>query len=169
MCKLMSPAAILKEQRMASPTPQRPTFIPALAYKDNRAALEWLRSAFGFEVSELLTDAQGNIVHAEMTHNEGVVMIGSEWADWTRSPVSLGGKNTQRVHVRIERGIDEHCARARQAGARIVVEPADQFYGDRTYIAADLEGHYWTFSQPVRTVSKQEMEQATGFKFDRPA
>ena len=150
---------------MASPTAQRPAFIPALAYKDNRAALKWLQSAFGFEVSEVLADTQGNIMHAEMTHDGGVVMIGSEWADWTRSPASLGGKNTQRVHVRIERGIDEHCARARQAGARIVMEPADQFYGDRTYIAADLEGHYWTFSQPVRTVSKQDMERASGLKF----
>jgi hypothetical protein len=41
------------------------------------------------------------------------------------------------------------------------------FYGDRTYIAADLEGHYWTFSQPVRDVSKEEMEKASGFKFKR--
>ena len=101
-----------------------------------------------------------------MSHGDGVVMIGGEWADWTRSPSSLGGKNTQRVHVRIEHGIDEHCARARQAGAKVVMEPADQFYGDRTYIATDLEGHYWTFSQPVRTVSKEEMESATGFKFE---
>lgn len=143
----------------------RPSFIPSLAYKDNRAALAWLRDAFGFEPSEVLTDGEGNIVHAEMTHGDGVVMIGTEWADWTRSPTSLGGRNTQRVHVRIERGIDEHYARSRQAGARIVKEPEDQFYGERAYIAADLEGHYWTFSQPVRTVSNEEMEKATGFKF----
>jgi len=151
---------------MTSPASPRPSFIPSLAYKDNRAALAWLQKAFGFEPSEVLTDGQDNIVHAEMTHGDGVVMIGSEWADWTRSPASLGGKNTQRVHVRIERGLDEHCARARQAGARIVMEPADQFYGDRSYIATDLEGHYWTFSQPVRDVSRQEMEKATGFRFE---
>ena len=57
---------------------------------------------------------------------------------------------------------------ARQAGAKIVMEPADQFYGDRTYIATDLKGHYWTFSQPVRSVSKEEMERASGFKFNTP-
>jgi len=152
---------------MASTTPPRPSFIPSLAYKDSRAALEWLERAFGFEPSEVLTDAQGNIVHAEMTQGDGVVMIGSEWADWTRSPASLGGKNTQRVHVRIERGIDEHCARARQAGAKIVMEPADQFYGDRTYVTTDLEGHFWTFSQPVRNVAREEMERTSGFKFER--
>ncbi|MFZ0499794.1 MAG: VOC family protein [Steroidobacteraceae bacterium] len=154
---------------MTSTASSRPSFIPSLAYKDNRAALEWLQSAFGFEPSEILTDAEGRIVHAEMTYGDGIVMIGSEWADWTRSPASLGGKNTQRIHVRIERGIDEHCARARRAGAKIMMEPADQFYGHRTYIAADLEGHCWTFAQPVRDISRQEMEQASGFKFEQPS
>ena len=76
----------------------------------------------------------------------------------------MGGKNTQRVHVRLERGIDEHCARARQAGAE-VSEPADQFYGDRTYMAVDLEGHRWTFSQPISNPSREEMEKATGFTY----
>jgi uncharacterized glyoxalase superfamily protein PhnB len=152
---------------MSDAAPRRPSFIPSLVYKDNRAALDWLRDAFGFDPSEVLTDAEGNVVHAEMSHGDGVVMIGNEWADWTRSPASLGGKNTQRVHVRIERGIDEHCARARQAGAKIVKEPEDQFYGERTYIAADLEGHHWSFSQPVRAVSNEEMEKASGFRFER--
>jgi uncharacterized glyoxalase superfamily protein PhnB len=147
--------------------PKRPSFIPALVYKDNRAALEWLQSAFGFDASEVLTDTNGNIAHAEMCYGDGVVMIGSEWADWTRSPASLGGKNTQRVHVRVERDIDAHCARARQAGATIVMEPADQFYGERSYIAADLEGHHWTFSQPISYVSNEDMEKASGLKFEK--
>ncbi|HET9388325.1 MAG TPA: VOC family protein [Steroidobacteraceae bacterium] len=147
--------------------PERPSFIPSLAYKDNRAALKWLESAFGFEPSEVLTDAEGKIVHAEMTYGGGVVMIGGEWADWTRSPTSLGGKNTQRVHVQIQRDIDDHCARAKRAGAKIVMEPADQFYGHRVYVATDLEGHYWTFAQPVRNISNEEMEKATGFKFQK--
>ena len=149
---------------MATTIPHRPSFIPSIIYKDNRAALKWLQSAFGFEVSEVLTAANGDIVHAEMSHGDGVVMIGSEFVEWAASPASIGGKNTQRVHVRLERGIDEHCARARRAGAE-TSEPADQFYGDRTYMAVDLEGHHWTFSQPVRYASKEEMERASGFKY----
>ncbi len=150
---------------MATTTPRRPAFIPSIIYKDNRAALKWLEKAFGFEASEVLTAANGDIVHAEMSHDEGVVMIGSEFAEWTASPASIGGKNTQRVHVRLARGIDEHCAHARQAGAEIAMEPADQFYGDRTYMAVDLEGHHWTFSQPVKNTSREEMEKASGFTY----
>ncbi len=102
---------------MATTAP-RPAFVSAIIYKDNRAALNWLQKAFGFEVSEVLTDANDNIVHAEMKHGDGVVMIGHEWADWTKSPASLGGKNTQRVFVRIDSGIDEHCVQARGGPAR---------------------------------------------------
>lgn len=150
---------------MATTNPHRPAFIPSIIYKDNRTALTWLQNAFGFEASEVLTAANGDIVHAEMSHDDGIVMIGGEFADWTRSPASLGGKNTQRVHVRLAHGIDEHCARARQAGAVIAMEPEDQFYGDRTYMAVDLEGHHWTFSQPVRSASKEGIEKASGFTY----
>jgi len=142
---------------MTSPALPRPSFIPSLAYKDNRAALDWLQKAFGFETSEVLTDAEGNIVHAEMSHGDGVVMIGGEWADWTRSPASLGGKNTQRVHVRIDRGLDEHCARARQAGAKIVMEPADQFYGDRHGGVHDPSGNHWWIATHKEDVPPEEL------------
>ena len=143
----------------------RPPFIPSLVYKDTRAALKWLQKAFGFEPSEVLTDSQDNIVHAEMMHEGGVIMIGNEFAAWARSPAALDGANTQRVHVRLGKGIDEHCERALQAGAKIEMAPATQFYGDRTYMAVDPEGHHWTFAQSVKEVTLAEMEEATGFKF----
>jgi uncharacterized glyoxalase superfamily protein PhnB len=150
---------------MATLPPRRPAFIPSIVYKDNRAALKWLQNAFGFEASEVLTAANGEIAHAEMSHGDGVIMIGNEFAEWSKSPASIGGSNTQRIHVRLERGIDEHCARARKNGAKIAMSPADQFYGDRTYMAVDLEGHHWTFAQSIRHVSKEEMEKASGLKF----
>src|ERR1700759_653082 len=113
---------------MASLGFKRPAFIPSLAYQDCSAALNWLQTVFGFEMSEVLTDNDGNIVHAEMSHGDGVIMVGGEWGDMAKSPMSIGGKNTQRIHVRLVGGIDEHCERARRAGAKIVKEPDDQFY-----------------------------------------
>jgi hypothetical protein len=43
--------------------------------------------------------------------------------------------------------VDAHCARARAAGAEIISEPEDFFFGDRAYLVADLEGHVWNFGQ----------------------
>ncbi len=82
------------------------------------------------------------------------------------SPAAVGGKNTQRVHVHMADGIDAHCERARATGAVVVREPQDEFYGDRTYLVRDLEGHAWAFSQSVRAVSREEAEQASGLKIE---
>jgi uncharacterized glyoxalase superfamily protein PhnB len=131
------------------------------------AALAWLQKAFGFELAMLIepTPDSPTTMHAEMTlAGMGRVMVGAEWSGWARSPASVGGANTANVHVDLETDVDAHCERARQAGAVIDMEPADQFYGARTYRAKDPEGHVWTFAQPIRQVSREEAERVSGFK-----
>ena len=141
-----------------------PSLSSAACYVDPRAAIAWLERAFGFDVSMLIEDAQGNIVHSEMRFGTGVVMIGNEWSADHKSPKSLGGKNTQTVHIQIETDVDAHCERARAAGAEIIAAPETQFYGDRTYRCRDPEGHIWTVAQTVETVTREQMETATGLK-----
>lgn len=135
-------------------------------YRDPRGALDWLEKAFGFQRSMVISDSDGRLGHAEMRFGDSRVYVGGEWAEFVASPVSVGGKNTQSIHVHLEDGVDAHCARARAAGAVILQEPADQFYGDRTYRARDPEGHVWTFGQTVRRVSREEAEKASGLKID---
>ena len=144
------------------------TFSPSLFYLDPFAALDFLERAFGFERTMVITDADGNLGHSQMTYGAsgGTIMVGTEWSDDHRSPASLGRKCTQTVHVHLEEDIDAHCERARAAGAEIIAEPQDQFYGDRTYRARDPEGHMWTFSRPVRAVSRAEAEQASGLTIE---
>jgi len=140
----------------------RPSLGAAVFYRDPRAALAWLEQAFGFERGMVVSDRDGNVVHAEMRFGDGYLMLGGEWAEFVASPASVGGKNTQMLHVQLQDGIDAHCDHARTLGAEIQQEPTDQFYGDRTYRARDPEGHVWTFGQKVRQVSREEAEQATG-------
>jgi uncharacterized glyoxalase superfamily protein PhnB len=142
-----------------------PIFTSSVHYRDPKAALAWLEQAFGFEVSMAIDgpDDAPNMCHYEMSHDgRGRIMVGGEWTESVRSPASAGGVNTQCVHVQIPGDVDGHCERARAAGAAIVAEPEDQFYGDRTYRAADPEGHIWSFATRVREVSRSEAEQALG-------
>ena len=128
------------------------------------AALAWLEKAFGFELAMLLEDADGNLAHSQMEFGDSYIMVGQEWSDDHKSPRSIGGKNTQTVHIQVEGDLDAHCERARAAGAEIIAEPETQFYGDRTYRCRDLEGHIWTVSQTVKAVSREEAEAASGLK-----
>jgi uncharacterized glyoxalase superfamily protein PhnB len=159
----------VEEMPMSDDPFRRPTFGAAVFYKDPLAALDWLAHAFGFERSMLITNRDGSFGHAEMTFGDGYIMVGSEWAAYTASPESTGGKNTQILHVQLDAGIDAHYARARAAGAAIVREPNDEFYGDRVYSARDPEGHVWTFAQHLRVVSRAEAQTASGLTIDSPA
>ncbi len=139
-------------------------FRSALFYQDPKAALAWLEEAFGFELVMLLEDADGNVAHSQMEFGDSYVMIGQEWSADHKSPKSVGGKNTQTVHVQIDSDVDAHFSRAKAAGAEIMAEPETQFYGDRTYRCRDPEGHIWTVSQTVASVSREEAEAASGLK-----
>lgn len=142
-----------------------PTFVSSVNYIDAKAATEWLADAFGFELTMAIEDPQGDPLnsHYEMScEGRGRVMIGGEWSERMCSPQSANAKNTQRVHVYLDDDVDAHCEHARQAGAEIVAEPSDQFYGDRTYRVLDCEGHEWSFAQQVRNVTRAQAEAAIG-------
>jgi uncharacterized glyoxalase superfamily protein PhnB len=146
-----------------------PSFTPVVFYRDPMAALKWLEGAFGFETNLLVTDANGRVGHAEMSFGDGHIGVGEEWGAAEligpakmRSPASTDNVATQFIRVALENGIDEHCAKAEAAGARVTQRPADQFYGARVYRALDLEGHVWCFDQKISDLSLADMEKASG-------
>ena len=134
----------------------------AVFYSDPWTALDWLERAFGFERSMVITNPDGTLGHSQLRFGNGYLMVGGEWAEHTASPSKVGGKNTQSLHVHLSGDVDRHCEKARAVGAVILMEPANQFYGDRTYRARDPEGHVWTFAQTVAPFSVEESEKATG-------
>ena len=59
--------------------------------------------------------------------------------------------------------VDKHFERARNAGAKIIEEPEETFYGHRRYGAEDPEGHQWYFVQEIkkRVVKKRAAGQSS--------
>jgi uncharacterized glyoxalase superfamily protein PhnB len=147
-----------------------PIFKPTAFYRDPLAALKWLEAAFGFETTTLVTEPSGRVGYSEMSFHGGSVSINPEFSSpiigdaRMVSPLAIEGRCTQFIRVHLADGLDAHCERARAAGARITDEPADQFYGERTYRALDLEGHVWNFAQPTAPLTIAEMEAASGLK-----
>jgi uncharacterized glyoxalase superfamily protein PhnB len=126
---------------------------PYLLYEDCASALDWLSKAFGFEET-LRYDDDGNVTHAEMrVGGDSSIMMGDPGDDF-QSP-KRGGYVGAQIHVYVD-DVDAHFERAKAAGAEIVNEPADQFYGDRRYDVRDPEGHLWTFAQPVKEMAPEE-------------
>jgi PhnB protein len=60
------------------------------------------------------------------------------------------------LHVYVE-DCDATYARALEAGAESLMEPSDQFYGDRMAGVQDLAGNQWFFATRVEDLSDEEM------------
>ena len=71
-----------------------------VCYQDAKAALRWLEDAFGFEPSLVVLNDNDELMHSEMRFGDSVIMVGSE-APGARSPKSIGGINTQKVHAQM--------------------------------------------------------------------
>jgi len=137
-----------------SPPEGFPQITPYLLYEDLDATLDWLTRAFGLTEDVRMKGPDGKANHAEVRLGAGVVMMGHPGPDY-KNPKHLGGA-TQLVYVYVD-DVDKHFAAAKAAGAHILSEPADQFYGDRMYAAEDPEGHQWSFAQHVRDVAPEDM------------
>lgn len=138
-----------------NPPKDMPRITPYLLYEDVGGALAWLAKAFGFRERMRLPGSDGKVAHAEMELADGVVMMGCPGPTY-QNPKRVGHV-TQHLYVYVD-NVDTHCAQSRKAGAAILEEPQDQFYGDRRYGVADPEGHHWYFAQRVRDVTHEEMK-----------
>ena len=134
----------------ANPPENMPRITPNVFYDDMGAALDWLSKAFGFATRMSMPGPDGGLVHAEMEFADGVIMMSptSDRESWT-SPQSIGGAVTTGLYIYVD-NIDAHCEKARSIGAKIVAEPDDMFWGDRTYVAEDPERHRRTFAENKR-------------------
>lgn len=124
---------------------------PYLYYENVERALEWLSDAFGFHErkEETMRGAEGTVVHASMELGSGIIMLGNPGADY-QNPKRLG-QTTQNLYVYVD-DVGLHFERAKQAGATVLSDPEETFYGDRRYGVEDLEGHHWYFAQKLRDI-----------------
>jgi len=138
-----------------------PRISSGLYYRDAGKMIDWLCDAFAFEIVLKVEGENGRIEHSELKYGEGLIMVGEErvgdasrWNVDMKSPLSVGGANTQGLMIFVD-DVDAHCGHARAAGAKIIDEPSlhdygEEYWADRSYGALDPEGHMWWFTQRVR-------------------
>jgi PhnB protein len=111
--------------------------------------IDFLKQTFGAEEKERFTTPDGRIMHAEVKIGDSVVMLGEPTGQWQPKPANLY------VYVK---DIDDAYKRALKAGGTSVMEPADQFYGDRSGAVTDPAGNFWCIATHVEDVSRDEMK-----------
>src|SRR4051794_7558334 len=124
------------------------TVIPELVYPDVQEAVAWLRRTFGF--SERWSAGEHR---AQLAIGDAAVVVMT--ADGYSRTIPQPAAVTHAVMVRVE-DVDAHHEHARMNGARVLDPPTDFPYGERQYVAEDLAGHRWTFSQTIADVAPEE-------------
>lgn len=129
--------------------------VPYLIYTDAAAAVSHLVETFGFEERFRIPGPDGIVMHAELALGGELVMVASPNPEaGLVGAGDLAGRHAI-VLVYVD-DVDAHFERAKAAGATVVAEPSDQFYGDRVWRGTDPEGVLWTFATHVRDVDPSE-------------
>jgi uncharacterized glyoxalase superfamily protein PhnB len=126
---------------MPDPKTRPATVMPALKYRDAPAAIQWLERAFGFKSHMTVPGPDNTVAHAQMTSGNGMIMLGSTGRPDPKNPWSDARHG---IYV-VVADVDAHYARAKAAGAEIVMELRDTDYGSRDYSARDPDGNLWCF------------------------
>ncbi len=128
-----------------------------LCVPDAEAAIAFYKAAFGARELFRLTEPAGRIGHVELQLGPSTLMLCEEYPEFgIRAPQADGSTGTT-IHLHVENA-DAMARQAVAAGATLLGEPKDQFYGERSCRIRDPFGHSWLLGHEIERVSPEEMQ-----------
>jgi PhnB protein len=126
------------------------TVTPYLVVEGADKLIDFMKQAFGAKETERMSMPAGSIGHAEVRIGDSVIMMGDARENmWKAMPTS--------IYLYVE-DCDAVYKRALEAGATTLMEPKDQFYGDRSGGVRDPVGNYWFIATHKEDLTKQELD-----------
>jgi PhnB protein len=137
---------------------------PYLTISGAAAAIDFYKKAFNAEESYRLNSPEGKVAHAEIRIGGAVIMLHDEMPEWKAlSPKTIGDSaSSLMLYVK---DADAVVKRAVDAGAKLTMEVADQFYGDRCGGITDPFGHKWSIATHIEDLSPEEINQRAAKMF----
>ena len=126
------------------------TVTPYLVVDGAEKIIRFVKEAFGAQpVFEPMARPDGKIMHAEFKIGDSIVMLAdtSERAQATSDMLYLYVPNVDAVYQK-----------ALKAGGKSLMEPTDQFYGDRSSSVMDPAGNRWFIATHIEDVSPAELK-----------
>src|SRR3990172_3042509 len=98
------------------------TVTPYLVVEGAAKLIDFLTQAFGAETKERMQSPDGTVMHAEMRIGDSMIMMGEASGQHKPMPCM--------IYLYVP-DADSVYKKAIEAGATSIMEPANQFYGDR--------------------------------------
>jgi len=130
---------------------------PYLRVRGAAQAIDFYTRAFGATELFRLAEPGGRIGHAEIKLGTATLMLADEHPEYgIVGPQALNG-TTVALHLHVD-DVDTLMRQAVEAGATVVREAKDEFYGERTGCVRDPFGHEWLLGQEIERVAPEEMQ-----------
>jgi PhnB protein len=134
-------------------TDQQPKLVPHLVVDGAIAAIEFYKKALGAtEVMRMPADDGKRLMHAAILVNGAHVYLVDDFAEHREQcgggkiiAPNAAGSTGVLIHLDVP-DCDAAVKRAVDAGATVLLEPWDAFWGDRYAQVLDPFGHAWSFA-----------------------
>jgi PhnB protein len=134
------------------------TITPSLVVRDAAKAIDFYKKALGAEELVRMPSPDGKIVHAELKIGDSIIFLSDEMPESpAKSPQTLGGV-TGVLNLYVQ-DVDKSFQRAVDAGAKVAMPLADQFWGDRYGSLADPFGYVWGLGTHKEDLNPQQMQE----------
>lgn len=124
------------------------TVTPYLIVTRADKLIDFLKQAFDAEEIQRQAKPDGTIMHAEVRIGDSGVMMSDATGEFEPMPAA--------IHLYVN-DTNATYNRALQAGATSIMEPADQFYGDRMAGVKDAFGNTWWIATHIEDLSPEEL------------
>lgn len=119
-------------------------------------AIEFYKKAFGATQIMRLDMPDGRVGHAELRIGDSAIMLGTPCDQMSLS--NPAESTSVALHLYVN-DVDAQFKQAVAAGAGVVSEPEDRFYGDRSGSVKDPYGHLWYLATRKEDLSEEQIRQ----------
>ncbi|WP_263352614.1 VOC family protein [Acidicapsa acidisoli] len=131
---------------------------PYLMFVNTREAMAFFAKVFGAKEKLCMQSPEGRVHHAEIAIGDSVVMMADENPAIEAFAASHYGGSPVSVMVYVD-DCDTTYAKALEAGATSLREPADQPYGDRMAGILDPFGYKWWVAHSLANNAQRGTEE----------
>lgn len=129
--------------------------IPRLVCRDGAAEIDFCVATFGAIELNRRMGPDNMMAHALLTIGNEMIMIEGEWPSLPSRAPKPDGSSPVVISVYVE-DVDKTIERALENGGKVIVQPQNQFWGDRIAWIMDPAGHVWTIATRIEETTAEE-------------
>ena len=129
--------------------------IPRLICSNGDAEIDFCVDAFDAVELNRRPGPDGMMVHALLTIGDEMIMIEREWPTLRSRAPKPDGSSSVVIFIYVG-DVDKTVERAIAKGSTVIMQPQNQFWGDRIAWIMDPAGHVWTIACRIEETTAQE-------------